>query len=353
MTGTSIDALDCALVATEGEGLALRASFERGSTVPLGNLAPRLRRLARQQPATAAEITGLASVYAHRVADAVRDLLRGEPCDLVAVHGQTVYHAPPLSWQLCNGPLVAHALHVPVVFDLRAADLSAGGQGAPITPLADYVLLASPRERRVVLNLGGFSNFTALPSRLDPESDLPRIQAGDICLCNQLLDTIARELLGAQFDQDGAAAAGGRIVDALLEDWTARLEAQASAGRSLGTSDEPPGWLDGATRALHPADVARTGCEAIARAIAPRIPPTDRVLIAGGGAANRTLWTSLQRRIAAPLQRTDDFDLPGTYREAAEMAVLGALCQDRVPITLPQVTGVPTPAPVAGVWVFP
>ncbi len=353
MTGTSIDALDCALIAAEGEGLVLRATFERGSTAPLGDLAPRLRELARQQPMTAAEITGLARKYALSVADAVRELLRGEPCDLVAIHGQTVYHAPPLSWQLCNGALVAHALRVPVVFDLRAADLSAGGQGAPITPLADYVLLASPHERRVVLNLGGFSNFTALPPRLEPDTDLPRIQAGDICLCNQLLDTIARELLGVPFDRDGAAAASGQVVDALLEHWTARLAAQARAGRSLGTSDEPPGWLNAATRALNPTDVARTTCEAVARVIAHRIPPTDRVLVAGGGAANRTLWTSLQRHIAAPLQRTDDFDLPGAYREAAEMAVLGALCQDRVPITLPQVTGVPSPAPVSGVWVLP
>lgn len=133
MTGTSLDSLDVALVEIHGTGLELRADVVRCLTRPLGSLTGPLRALAAQQPATAGRISTLARELATLHVYALHELVGEEPVDLIAVHGQTVFHHPPASWQLINPAPIAQALRTPVVFDLRAADLAAGGQGAPIT----------------------------------------------------------------------------------------------------------------------------------------------------------------------------------------------------------------------------
>src|SRR5262245_9739095 len=136
MTGTSIDALDAALVRIEGRGLDMHADLVRGISRPLADLAPPLRALANQEPATAAHIARLAHRLAMLHVEVIRVLLVGDRPELIAIHGQTVFHAPPISWQLFNPAPIANAFDTPVVFDLRAADLAGGGQGAPITPLS-------------------------------------------------------------------------------------------------------------------------------------------------------------------------------------------------------------------------
>ena len=111
--------------------------------------------------------------------------------DLVVAHGQTVFHAPPASWQLLNAAPIARAVRAPVVFDLRQADLAAGGQGAPITPLADWIMLRAhgpAAAGRAIVNLGGFCNVTILPSGAGPEG----VRGMDVCPCNHLLDGVAR-----------------------------------------------------------------------------------------------------------------------------------------------------------------
>lgn len=375
MTGTSIDGIDAAAVRLTGRGLGLRVEFLAGVSRPLpGAVADPLRRLARGQALTAEEITRAARDFSLELAAAVGELAAVHAPAFVAVHGQTVFHAPPLSWQLFNPAPLAAAVGVPVVFDLRSADIAAGGQGAPITPLADFLCFADAGERRVVVNLGGFANFTALPRRTgDAAADMEAIAGGDLCVCNQLLDQLARRLLGRDFDVDGAVAAAGTPIGALVAELVERLTRQAGLGRSLGSADEPHAWeilpAGTAGQALasgaageahafgttgeapaHAADVLASATAAIGRVVAGRLPPCDRVLLAGGGALNAALRAAIVRHVAAPVELTDAYGLPGRYREAAQMAVLGALCADGAAITLPRVTGVPRPAPVAGCW---
>jgi len=352
MTGTSLDGLDAALVEIDGRGLELRARLVGLTSLALDELAVPLRALAEQQPMQAGAIARTARALAALHVEAVRAVAGETRIDLVAVHGQTVFHQPPVSWQLCNPAPIAYGLGVPVVFDLRAGDLANGGQGAPITPIADWLWLRDARERRVVINLGGFCNLTVLPVG-GPET----IGGGDVCACNQVLDLVAREALRRPFDEDGAAAARGSVHAAAHADLAARLRGQSGARRSLGTGDELRPWLDRWVQAVRPDDLARTACAAVAAVIAERAVsagPVDRLVLAGGGVRNRTLVAELARQ-AAPAQVTpsDDFGLPAQAREAAAMAVLGALCQDRVAITLPQITGVRGPAPIAGCWVLP
>lgn len=366
MTGTSLDALDAALVAISGTGLELRAACRRTINRPLGPLADALRSLAAQEPHTAATIAQLAHDFAGLHVQAVRELARDDVVDLVTVHGQTVFQAPPVSWQLLNPTVIAHGLQGPVVCDLRAADLAAGGQGAPITPIADYVLFRAAHEARGVINLGGFCNVTLLPSGYgrtptDHATATALIRGGDVCACNQLLDGLARRLLDEPYDADGRRALTGQVRHEIRDEIATRLRTQGAASRSLGTGDELEAWSARLQGRAAAEDVLRSACEALATVIvdalehlAARQALTQpaRYLLAGGGVKNRALREAIAQRASVPVDLSDAFGVAAGAREAVAMAVLGALCQDGVAITLPAVTGVPPPAPLAGVWAY-
>ncbi|UCG17335.1 MAG: anhydro-N-acetylmuramic acid kinase [Phycisphaerales bacterium] len=367
MTGTSMDAIDVALVTVDGHGLRMRASVQRCATHPLGPLAGPLRRLAFLEPASARHIAALARDLALCHVAALGKLVRDEPIDLIAVHGQTIFHAPPVSWQLLAPAPIAEAFRVPVVFDLRAADLAAGGQGAPITPLADFVLFRDDAETRAIVNLGGFANYTILPGRPMPacgayDEVIRGVHGGDVCACNQLLDAIARDLLGEPFDERGRRAAAGAVRPVLRDTLVELLRGQAGSGRSLGTGDELGEWIEHHRGGYCVEDIARSACCALAIVITDTISeavakhyldPVKRVLLSGGGVENAALYAAFKEHGRAQVQRIDQLGVPSSHREAAAMAVLGALCQDGVPVTLPQITNVRSPAPIAGAWIHP
>lgn len=351
MSGTSLDGLDAALVKITGEGLSLQATFVQGASCELGLLGPRLKSLAAQRPMRSAEIAEIAVGFSDLHSSLIERLLAEaqQRCVLICIHGQTVFHEPPVSWQLLQPWPIRERFGIPIVFDLRQADLAAGGDGAPLTPLADWILFDSPTHPRTIVNLGGFCNVTHLGARL--KSGFPaldEIRAFDVCACNQLLDSIARSRLGRDFDANGEAALTGSVHAPTLDRLTLALAAQRSSGRSLGTGDELATVVSESADVLGP-DLARTACEAIARVIAAEC--TGQTLLAGGGVRNAALMHALRSRIPQ-LETTASLGVPIEFREAAAWAVLGALCQDRVPIGLPGVTGVRTPAPVAGTWIL-
>jgi len=364
MTGTSIDGIDLALVEIEGEGLSMRASLIRGRSAELGSLAPRLRAAADQTPLAAREFASLALDFGSLHAREALALAAGEPVDLVVAHGQTIFHAPPISWQLLNPFPIAAALRCRVICDLRQADLAAGGEGAPITPLADWILFRAAAPR-VILNLGGFANATAVPGTGDAGTEVAQVRGGenpapaplrggaatpplahirgaDLCVCNQLLDRAALRFIGAPFDRDGAAAARGRADEPLCNELADRLARQRANGRSLGTGDELFEWLDTASTALAPDDALATIVAALADAIATGIRALEstpsEVIVAGGGALHRSLLRALAMSLGCPVVISDERGVPAALREAMEMAVLGALAEDGVPISIAAVT---------------
>lgn len=388
MTGTSLDALDVAIVRIEGHGLGMSATFLRGLTHPLDSVRDDLRALAHQEPMTSGRIAKLVRNFSLLHADAVSELIAlsgGIKPNLVCVHGQTVFHQPPVSWQLFEPWPLAHKLGVPVVCNLRQADLASAGQGAPITPLADVVLYGRPDQSLCVVNLGGFINFTCIPqsrfelsnaedhaaantiadSREDSLLSMRRKQAigvrgGDVCASNQLLDGVARIMLRTLYDKDGAAASTGQVHDESLEDLEGVLRTQSHKKRSLGTGDETLEWVSRWRAHIGPNDMARTACEGIAATLADRVKglgeqhQPDTIILAGGGVFNRALVNAIRASCVASVVTSDSLGIPAAFREAACFAVLGALADDGVPITLPQVTGRgDRRSGKDGVWTYP
>jgi anhydro-N-acetylmuramic acid kinase len=311
-------------------------------------LATGLRRLADQEALPAGDIAALAHDFSLLHATALAPLHARHHLDLISVHGQTVFHQPPVSWQLFQPAPLAHRLGVTVVCDLRAADLANGGQGAPLTPLADFMLFRHGAEERAVINLGGFCNLTRLP----PGHDSARVTGADLCACNQVLDAVARAVLDAPYDRDGHSAMQGHPDERAVADLATRLRRQARSRRSLGTGDECQAWVGRFRPKLTPADLAASACAGVASAIAAHVAPAARVIVAGGGVRNRRLLLELTARAGLPVETADRHGVPPAYREAIGWAVLGALAQDRVATALPAVTGADRAA-LAGSWTWP
>ena len=357
MTGTSLDAVDAVSAEIEGTGIGMSATLILEAQTPLGDTGETLRRVAAQTPMTAGELAELALELAARYAEAIGKVAGAkEPIDLIAVHGQTIVHRPPISWQLITPAPIATRFHCPVVFDLRGADLTAGGAGAPITPIADWVLFRLSGVARAVVNLGGFCNVTVLGGNPDVVPPDPAAVTGfDVCVCNQLLDEIARRTLDTPYDAGGRHAARGTPHRESSETLGEVLSGQRRRGRSLGTGDEAADWVAKEGGRLEAVDLAATAVDAVARTIAGSLAEhkVDEIVLAGGGAHNETLVEAIRRHAERPLKLSDDLGVPVQSREALAMAVLGALCADGIPITLPHVTGRRDDAIRAGSWCHP
>lgn len=348
MTGTSLDAVDAALLAAEGQGPGLRCTIEGFTSAPLDELAGPLRALAEGRPVAAGEIADAALRLGELCAEVGSRVAGGTVPDVCVIPGQTVHHAPPLSWQLVNPWPVYRALGCPVLFDVRSADIAAGGQGAPITPLPDWVLFRDSSESRVIVNLGGFCNATALPAG-GAQKD---VRGMDICVCNQLLDRAACAAIDRPFDPDGKHAERGTVQADPAAELQSLLEAQTEGGRSLGSGDEAFAWVDQHRTRLEPDDLLATAAAAIGDhigSVCAALLPGARLLLAGGGALNRALVDAIA--VHGPTASTAELGIDPQHREAAAMAVIGLLALDGIPFTLPQVTGRTAELKTEGAWI--
>lgn len=364
MTGTSLDGLDAALVRITGRGLALRADYLGMVSLDFPpSLRDALMLLASGRPLTAGFIVRSARWLGDLHAQAVVQLLaqHGNPrADFLCAHGQTVWHEPGaagagVSWQLFDPWPTVRRCGVPVVYDLRQADLVAGGQGAPITPITDPILYRQPAG--IVFNLGGICNATAWQA--SPAG--MKIAGADIGPCNLVLDALARSLVpNLPYDTDGLLASAGK-ADAAAVAAILRLIQDAKRGaRSLGREQYGAAFIHGLRQGpladFSKEDAMASAVEAVSHALADyaKARPGLPVILAGGGAKNPALVAAVTRLVGpgSGVQTSDTAGVPAQAREAMAFAVLGALCQDRVPITLPEITGATNPG-VAGVWAHP
>lgn len=355
MTGTSIDGIDVALVRVFGCGLGMDIELLAHSGMSLGPLAADLRRAANGEAMNAEQFAKLALILGELHVEAIEQLsVLGKTIDLITVHGQTIFHQPPISWQLINPTPIARRFSVPVISDLRQADLAAGGQGAPITPLADWIAFRDANKRRAIVNLGGFCNVTILPCS-EMDDPLSQIEGFDVCACNHVLDEVARTLLDKPYDDGGKAALAGQANSTLTEELKSKLLLQSNANRSLGSGDELTAWARAHCDEVKVNDLAATAVSAITQCISEKLNKSSihEVILAGGGVLNAAMVNELSNCCDASVITSDRLGVAAQAREAMAIAVLGVLCADGIAITLPQVTGCTAPAPVAGRWTLP
>lgn len=345
MSGTSLDGIDAAIVVTDGERIARLG--EAATTPYPADVRARLRRLLGRPPAAsdAAVIDDLTDW--HR--DAVRDLLRasGLPpaaIDVVGFHGQTVLHEPQLrrTIQLGDGQRLADALGLPVVADFRAADVAAGGEGAPLAPLY-HLALALPLERPLaVLNIGGVANVTWIGTGADPE-----VLAFDTGPGNALIDDWLMRTTGRPYDAEGALAAQGRIDTDRLASWLAHRYFKRQPPKSLDR-DAFAGLLqsiDGSEPATGAATLSAFTAQALSLAT-PFFPaPARRWLVCGGGRHNPTLMRMIAECVAAPVDAVESVGWRGDFLEAEAFGFLAVRSLRGLPLSLPTTTGVVRPQP--------
>ena len=357
MTGTSLDGLDAVLTAVTGQQRDLHARFIARTSRPLGPLADLLASIADGNPHPPIDYLRAARQLGEIHVDACRELIARSPAptDLVVAHGQTIWHAPrdeagPVSWQLFDPWPIARQLRLPVCYDLRQADLIAGGEGAPLTPVADAILY---RDVDAIVNLGGICNVTFL------QGD---IEGFDLCPCNLLIDRVVRLLFpDRRYDDDGRIARQGRpdpqwfapIFDRLTD-----TDTDTAARRSLGREPYPDALIrdlvSRARAAASPHDIVASAVDAVAASLASALASRDvaTTVLAGGGARNACLVDRIRHHAASRVTLSDDHGIPCEAREAMGFAILGALSHDGIPITLPHITGADTPGR-AGTWVYP
>jgi anhydro-N-acetylmuramic acid kinase len=350
MSGTSLDGMDAALVRLTGPTRAELLDFV---TRPYDDE----ERAALHQAMDGGDTPSLARLHvrlAEWAADAVETLLAqaavpASELDLIAFHGQTLWHEPPtVTWQLGEPAVLAERFGVRVVSNFRSRDLAAGGQGAPLVPMADVLLFASPDGPRVLLNIGGMANVTYVPSRAQESGVL----AFDTGPGMAVIDAIARRVDGRRsFDRDGKLAARGSPDEAVLEELLADPFFAQPPPKSTGRER----FGDQYAAALHDrvpgVDGVSTAVELTARSIAAAVqrflPAGADVVASGGGCHHPGLMAALERGLAtaagARLLRFDDLFFPGDAKEAVAFALLGYLTLHGQPGNVPAATGASGP----------
>ena len=333
MSGTSLDGIDAALIRTDGRTVAAFGPWLT-SAYPDGfrrRLAARLGRTGGQEP-VAAELT-------RRHAEAARALIGGRrPVDLVGFHGHTVDHRPRdgVTLQIGDGAALASALELPVVCDFRAADVAAGGQGAPLAPLF-HAALAAPLEKPVaVLNIGGIANLTWIGEQVPP-------LAFDTGPGNGLIDQWTERHTGKRYDEDGRLAASGKPDAAAVARYLADPYYGRAPPKSLDRLDFGLAPVAGLSAADGAASLVEVTVRAVVRAL-EHLPAAPRLwLVAGGGRRNRRIMDRLARLLGAPCLPVETQGWAGDAIEAQAFAFLAVRSLRGLPLSLSSTTGVPAP----------
>lgn len=348
MSGTSMDGVDAAILVTDGESV--------------GGRGPRLfrpyadeeRKVLRQALAEARGLSDRSArpgplAEAERIvteahAEVVGQLLAENPearVDLIGFHGQTVFHDPErrLTVQIGDGRGLARRLGRPVVYDFRAADVAAGGQGAPFVPAYHRALVtaAGLAGDTVVANIGGVANIT----RIGGEGSL---RAGDTGPGNALIDDFVRARTGAPMDKGGRHAGEGRVDEAALAALMAHPFFAAPFPKSLDRDAFSLRPVAGLTVADGAATLAAFTARSLAKGVA-LAGGAGRIVVAGGGAHNPVILKMLGEAAGVPVTTAAEIGWSVDFLEAEAFAFLAARSLAGLPLSYPETTGVPTPMP--------
>ena len=354
MSGTSGDGIDGALVEFNEEGsysLLWHKSFDYDS-----DTFSRIQRL--MKPCSSVDVTIGNSYIAELYAKAFNCFFEedDEKPDYIAAHGQTVWHQPqPVIWdglsltgtlQLLDAPLLAQRTGVPVINNFRAADMAAGGQGAPLVPYADLRLFGNLfPEDCIVLNVGGMANITAIHKDKGRAEILCAFDTGP---GNVLMDAYMQKNNIGNYDKDGRLAASGKSDQIILSDFMKDTYFKKLFPKSTGREHFNVELLDKFNKGTKAADVMSTLLDVTVLSIAEAVALVKnivdfpcRMIAAGGGAKNSELIKRLRKALTnyCSVSLSDEFGVPVMAREAMAFAVLGYAFVKRQPGNVPLATG--------------
>ncbi|NJR54485.1 MAG: anhydro-N-acetylmuramic acid kinase [Acaryochloris sp. CRU_2_0] len=361
ISGTSVDGIDAALVDFSGQELDLQVKLIAAQTYPYP---PALRQqildICQGQALSVEALAVLDDAIASQFVQAAQAIQAeiSPTAALIGSHGQTVFHRPPqphqlgYTLQLGRGAVIAQQTGIPTISNFRAADMAAGGQGAPLVSKLDVCLLSHPEYSRCVQNIGGIGNVTYLPPLARVEQLGRGVKGWDTGPGNVLIDLAVAHFSGGKliYDADGAWAAQGNPCQALIDEWLHHPFFQEPPPKSTGRELFSPEYLQrclqtAAPYQLSPADTLATLTNFTAASIAdsynqflPQIP--DQVVLCGGGSRNSYLRHCLQRRLeGSSVLTTEDLGLNSDAKEAIAFAALAYWRHHQIPGNVPAVTG--------------
>jgi anhydro-N-acetylmuramic acid kinase len=353
MSGTSLDAVDMAILETDGETIqAFGPDGERKLTEATRELCLQATEAAKGW-ARGAPAPAVFEETARAVADEHFDAASGfleanglawSDLDLIGLHGQTVLHERPKAMrigrtvQLGDGQRLADRTGVPVAFDFRTADVAAGGEGAPLAPVyhAAWARAAGLAPPSAVLNLGGVANITLLPRD-------GGIAAFDTGPANGMVDLLVQARGHGRYDAEGALARAGRVDAGVLAGLLAHPYFGQPYPKSLDRFDFPLSAVDGLSLEDAAATLVAFTVEAVGQGV-DLLPEQPRVVIlAGGGRHNPVIVEKLTERLACKVALAEDYGWRGDAVEAQAFAYLAARTWAGLPISFPGTTGVGAP----------
>jgi len=362
MSGTSADGINVALVRIQTRrGASGKPALIGHAEYPYAvNIRRAVLAAMNAQSASVADLSRLNFLLGELYADAVLATQKRfrVKADLVGCHGQTIYHqgesAPYLgrrvavTWQTGEGAVVAARVGAPCVSDFRPADMAVGGKGAPLVPFLDYLFYRDSRVGRIVQNIGGIANLTAIPAGAGPE----KVIAFDTGPGNMVIDAVMERLFGKRFDRGGRVAASGTVDDGaiakLMRTPFFREKPPKTAGREEFGREFVAKFVRLCGR-TNKANVAATATAFTVRSIADAVQRFvlrrarfAEMVVSGGGAKNPTLMGMLANELSTlgvALRTSDEFGIPAEAKEAVAFALMAYETWHRRPSNVPSATG--------------
>ncbi|MEK7989946.1 MAG: anhydro-N-acetylmuramic acid kinase [Thiotrichaceae bacterium] len=355
MSGTSVDAIDAALVQIDAQQIKLIAHHTH---LWPSQLQSSLLHLSQnpETPISLQEFVELDHFVGYEFAQASLNLLKrteieARQISAIGCAGQTIYHSPntkpACTYQLGNPNLIAELTQLPTVADFRRRDVAAGGQGAPLAPAFHHAIFQHPSETRIVLNIGGIANIT----RLSPNQEPIGFDTGT---GNCLLDAWTQKHLGKAQDENGAWASMSTVCQPLLNDLLKDPYFARPAPKTTGRDYFNLKWLNPYLKQYRmppnviQATLAQLSIDTIAQAIKPY--SAQQVLVCGGGVHNPLLMKGLQKKINCPVQSTAAYGVEPDWVEAMCFAWLAHQRLQNQSNNLSTVTGAHHAVSMGGIY---